>query len=325
MSKLPAGNYGIILTPFSNDGELDLKGLSAELEYAIAKKLHGAVVLGSNGEGPFLTAAEKAAVIKRAGEVCKGRIALVAGAITVGTREALEYAGLAKAAGFDSLLTALPVYFNLDFEDVKRHYAYLAEHAGIEITFYHVPACSGLVLRPEQVAEVVSIPGVDSIKLTVMNREFISKTIELCWGLNCQFFIGTGLLAYEAMKLDAKGPFCPMCLIAPDDFRAMFNFISEKKWREAFELQEKIRLGGVALFAGVEADYESMKNGFMAICNAPFHSEVTSHTRAAHQLVKEALRLKGIPITNNVRLPYQRADEKKSAWVKKVLTDFGWL
>jgi dihydrodipicolinate synthase/N-acetylneuraminate lyase len=325
MSRLPAGNYAIILTPFTEQGELDLKSLCSELEYAIAKKLTGVVVLGSNGEGPYLTAEEKARVIKKTGEICKGKIALVAGAIAAGTREAMEYAALARAAGFDSILTALPVYFHLEFEDVKRHYSHLAKQAGIEITFYHVPDCSGLELRPEQVAEIVAIPGVDSIKLTVMNREFISKTIELCWGLDCQFFIGTGLLVYEAMKLDAKGPFCPMCLIAPEDYRAMYDFIMARKWQEAFDLQEKLRLGGVALFAGIEADYETMKNGFMAIYNSPFHSQVMSHTRAAHHLVKEALRLKGIIATSKVRLPYAGVDERKSAWVRKVLADFGWL
>lgn len=325
MSKLPAGNYAIILTPFDNDGELDLNGLAAELEYAIAKKVPGAVVLGSNGEGPYLTGEEKARVIKRTGEVGKGRIALVAGAITMGTRESLEYAKLAKAAGFDSVLAAIPQYFQLGFDDVKRHYEGLAEKSPVEVTLYYVPDCAGLVLQPEQVAELAGIPGVDSMKLTVMNREFVSKTLELCWEKSCRVFIGTSLLLFEAMKLDAKGAFCPMCLIAADDMNELFRLIQAQKWTEAFELQEKIRRGGTALFSGLDANYETIKNGFMAIYNAPFLSQVMGHTKVAHNTLKEALRLKGIPITNNVRLPYQRIDDRKSEWVKKVLKDFGWL
>jgi len=325
MSKLPPGNYAIILTPFKDDGELDLNGLGAELDYAISKKLQGVVVLGSNGEGPFLTAEEKARVIKAAGEVCAGKIALVAGAIAMGTKEALEYAQLAKSANCDSVLAALPQYFNLNLEDVKRHYNYLARNAKLEITLYYVPDCSGLSLRPDQLAQIAAIPGVDSMKLTVFNREFISKTLELCWELNCRVFIGTGLIAYEAMQLDAQGPFCPMCLIAPDDFSRLFSLIREKKWEEAFAVQEKIRGGGVALFAGIDANYDAVKNGFMSIYNTPYHSQVMSHTRAAHHILKEALRLKGLPITNNVRLPYQRIDEQKAQWVKKVMADFGWL
>ena len=325
MSKLPVGNYAIILTPFTNDDALDLKGLTAELEYAVAQKLQGVVVLGSNGEGPFLTAAEKAAVIKCTGEVCKGKIALVAGSITMGTRESVEYAHLARSAGFDSVLSAIPVYFQLDLEDVKRHYSNLARQAGIEITLYHVPDCSGLVLRPEQAAEIMAIPGVDSMKLTVMNREFINRILELSWELDCKVFIGTSLLMFEAMKLEARGPFCPMCLIAPDEVNALVKLIGEKKWQEAFDIQEKIRRGGTTLFSGLDVNYDAIKNGFMAIYNAPFHSALMSHTKAAHHILKEALRLKGIPITNRVRLPYQSVDEKKSEWIKKVLSDFGWL
>ena len=325
MSKLPAGNYAIILTPFSDNGEVDLKGLAAELEFAISKKVTGAVLLGSNGEGPYLTGEEKAKVIKTAGEVGKGRITLVAGAITMGTAESLEYARLAKAAGFASILAAIPQYFHLDFADVKRHYEHLAADSPVEVTLYYVPDCTGLVLQPEQVAELAAIPGVDSMKLTVMNREFVSKTIELCWDLNCQVFIGTSLLLFEAMKLDAKGAFCPMCLIAADDMNELFRLCSAKNWTEAFEIQEKVRRGGTTLFSGIDAGYETIKNGFMAIYNAPFHSQVMSHTKVAHNTLKEVLRLKGIPITNHVRLPYQKVDAQKSEWIKRVLSDFGWL
>jgi 4-hydroxy-tetrahydrodipicolinate synthase len=325
MSRLPAGNYAIILTPLDETGALDLNGLAAELEYVIAKKVRGAVVLGSNGEGPFLTGAEKARVIKRAGEVAKGRITLVAGSITMGTNESLEYAALAKSAGFDSILAAIPQYFHLDFADVKRHYEKLAAESPVEITLYYVPECTGLVLSPEQIAELCGIPGVDSMKLTVMNREFISKTMELCWEKDCQVFLGTSLLLFEAMKLDAKGAFCPLCMIAADDMNELFRLITEKKWTEAFEIQEKVRRAGATLFSGQDAPYDQVKDGFIAIYNAPFLSQVINHLRVAHNVLKEVLRLKGIPITNQVRLPYLRVDQQKSQWAKRVLKDFNWL
>ncbi len=325
MSNLPEGLYAIILTPFREDGELDLDGLASELEYAISKKIHGAVVLGSNGEGPYLTCDEKKQVLKRTAEVAKGKIALVAGAITMGTKEALEYAHLAKELGFDSIMVAIPIYFHLDFEDVKRHYQYLAENAGIEITFYYVPECSGLSLKPEQIAEIVSIEGINSMKFTVFNREIINRTFELCWDIDCRLFIGTGLLAYEGMKMGACGPFCPMCLIAPEDMHQLFEHIKNKEWERAFEVQEKIRAGGCALFSGLtNIDYETIKNGFMAIYNAPPSSPI-SHTRVAHHILKEALRLKGVPITNQVRLPYRSITPELSEWVKKLLSNFGWL
>ena len=325
MSRLPAGNYAIILTPFTDSGELDLKGLAAELEFAISKKVTGAVLLGSNGEGPYLTGEEKARVIKTAGEVGKGKITLVAGAITMGTAESLEYARLAKDSGFASILAAIPQYFHLDFADVKRHYQQLAANSPVEVTLYYVPECTGLVLQPEQVAELAAIPGVDSMKLTVLNREFVSKTLELCWDLNCQVFLGTSLLLFEAMKLDAKGAFCPMCLIAADDMNELFRLCSAKKWTEAFEIQEKVRRGGTTLFSGIDANYDTIKEGFIAIYNAPFLSQVMSHNKVGYNILKEALRLKGIPIANNVRLPYQKVDAQKSEWIKRVLSDFGWL
>lgn len=324
MSRLPEGNYAIILLPLTEDRELDLKGLSAEIEYAISRKLSG-IVFGSNSEFPYLTPEEKAKVIKHSAELIKGRIALVAGIMSFGTKEALEFAQMAKSAGCDSVMVTLPIYYDLDFESVKRHYDYLARNAGLEITFYYVPDCSGLALRPEDIAELVSIPGINSMKLTVINREFVNKTIQLCWDKDCRIFIGTGLLLYEGLQLDAKGCFCPLNLIAPEDTNAVIEMFSNRKLEQAFQIQEKIRSAGVNLSTGLDTDYETAKNAFMAIYNAPYSSALIRNMRPPYPILKEALRLKGIPISTQVRLPYQRIREKQSEWVKKVLKDHGWL
>jgi dihydrodipicolinate synthase/N-acetylneuraminate lyase len=116
-----------------------------------------------------------------------------------------------------------------------------------------------------------------------------------------------------------------MNLVAADDMQSLYGLTRERKLGEAFAVQEKIRRGGCALFSGLDADPEIIKNGFMAIFNAPSASEIIHHTKPAHHLVKEALRLKGLPMTNQVRLPYARANAKQSSWLKKLLADFGWL
>jgi len=324
MSRLPEGNYAIILTPLTEDGELDLKGLSAELEYAVSRKAAGVVVLGSNGEGPYLTDQEKAVLVRHSAEAVKGRVALVAGCINVGTKSALEFSRMAKACGCDSVLATLHEYYQLDFAAVKRHYQSLAENAGLEITFYYVPDCSGLALKPEEIAELVSLPGVDSMKLSAINREYMDQTFQLCRGKNCRMFIGTGLVLFEAMKMDALGSFCPLNLIAGDDLNSLFQLCQAKKWEPAFEIQEKVRRGGTGLLSGMEVDYELAKTGFMSVFNAAY-SSVIHHGQPAYQLLKEALRLKGLPITNQVRLPFPRVTPQQSEWIKKVLKDFGWL
>ncbi len=325
MSRLPDGNYAIILTPLTENRELDLNGLEAELEYALSKKVAGVVVLGSNGEGPYFTDREKAMVVKKAGETVKGKAALVAGCIAVGTQPALEFSRMAKGAGCDSVLAALPAYFGLDFPEALRHYRYLAEHAGLEITLYYVPDNTGLSLKPEEIAELVSIRGVDSMKLTRFHRDFMLQTTQLCAGKECKVFIGTSLLLFEGSKMDGKGSFCPINLVAPEEVTELFSLCQNQRWEAAFALQEKIRRGGAALISGRELDYDLAKNGFMDGFNAPSASAVIHHPKPAHHLLKEALRLKGIPISNQVRLPYDRVTPQQSEWVKKALKDFGWL
>ena len=51
-------------TPFKRDGSLDLEALRACVDFWVGSGLHGLVVLGSNGEFPYLTCEEKREVIR---------------------------------------------------------------------------------------------------------------------------------------------------------------------------------------------------------------------------------------------------------------------
>lgn len=61
-----AGIFPPIPTPFDAAGELDLKALAANLEKWGQYPLAGYVVLGSNGEFPYLSDAEKLTYLEAA-------------------------------------------------------------------------------------------------------------------------------------------------------------------------------------------------------------------------------------------------------------------
>src|SRR5437762_14259699 len=72
------GTYTAIVTPF-RDGEIDVPALEALIESQIADGVSGVVAVGTTGEAPTLSAAEREQVIRIAVEMGKGHCQVLAG------------------------------------------------------------------------------------------------------------------------------------------------------------------------------------------------------------------------------------------------------
>ena len=62
------GIYTAIVTPFNEDGSLDIKSLEELIEFQIGNNITGIVPVGTTGESPTLSVEEHIKVIK---DTCK--------------------------------------------------------------------------------------------------------------------------------------------------------------------------------------------------------------------------------------------------------------
>ena len=82
-SKLQ-GSLVAIVTPFEN-GQVDLAAFSNLVEWHLASGTSGLVISGTTGEAATLHPEERESLCKRALEICKGRIPVIAGTGTNAT------------------------------------------------------------------------------------------------------------------------------------------------------------------------------------------------------------------------------------------------
>ena len=166
MEKRYQGVYPVVFTPLTTGGAIDAfvdtcslrllptidaPALQRIVAFLIEKGVHGLLILGSNGESPFLTDAERKQVITASVEACGGRVPVVVGTTYMGTDQTLELGAFARKAGADALLSALPVYYPLEEEDVFDHYRILSERLDMPILYYNFPMATHLTLSPEQI------------------------------------------------------------------------------------------------------------------------------------------------------------------------------
>src|SRR5260221_7791298 len=106
------GRFGAVLTamvtPFDDEGRLDLDGAATLARWLVDHGNDGLVVTGTTGEGPVLTDDEKIDLWRAVREA--GTVPVIAGTGTNDTRHSIEQTKAAEAVGVDAVLAVTPYY-----------------------------------------------------------------------------------------------------------------------------------------------------------------------------------------------------------------------
>lgn len=190
------GCIPILITPFFDDGSLDLESLEREIDWALAEGASGVACVAIASEGYKLTEAERDAVISTTVRRTAGRGPVVASADGPGEEPAIERARRAAALGADALMV-LPSYFVKPGPDaLVSYYARIAEESGLPIMLQDAPQLTGVSMSPTLWARMAeSIPGLRYIKAEgTPQGPTISETLRLC-GAQVAVFCGWGGLS----------------------------------------------------------------------------------------------------------------------------------
>jgi len=144
------GTFTAIVTPF-RDGEIDVPALEALVDGQIADGVSGVVAVGTTGESPTLSAAEREQVIRVAVEVGKGRCQVLAGTGSNSTSATIAATRAAEKMGVDGMLIVAPYYNKPSQEGLFRHFQAIAQATGAPIMLYNIPGRCAVDIGPETV------------------------------------------------------------------------------------------------------------------------------------------------------------------------------
>ena len=155
----------ITLTPFTDEGDLDLGGVDSLTDYYLGSGVHGLTILGIMGEAHKLSDAERRAVMGRYLSAAGGRVPVVVGCSAMATRVAIERAREAEEAGAAAVMVAPPNNVrNLDL--VFEHFRRVAEAVSVPVVVQDEPVNTGVVMPAPFVARVVNeVEGCRYVKL----------------------------------------------------------------------------------------------------------------------------------------------------------------
>jgi 4-hydroxy-tetrahydrodipicolinate synthase len=166
-SPVPLRLAGVIppmITPLTAAGEVDGAAIGRLVSYLVAGGVSGIFVLGTSGEGPWLSPAQAKAVIEATVRAAAGRAPVLAGVLEPSTVRALEAVAVAEAAGADALVVTSPYYFAVDGAAQVRHVAAIASATSLPLVLYNIPATTHNPFAPETVQRLAEIETVVGIK-----------------------------------------------------------------------------------------------------------------------------------------------------------------
>lgn len=156
------------LTPFKENGELDLEGLRENTEFLVEKGSGKGLVIvptGSTGEFYALLDDERRKVIETVVDVAGGKVPVIAGTGHSGTKPAIEHSKYAEDVGADGVMVVLPYYHVPEEEGLYQHYAKIAEAIDIGVLIYNNPDTSKIYIKPKLMKRIVeNIPNIVGVK-----------------------------------------------------------------------------------------------------------------------------------------------------------------
>ena len=174
------GAFTALVTPFTVDGSLDEDALRRLVRWQVLAGIDGLVPVGTTGEAPTLTPAERDRVIAITVETVaerasRGRVPVVAGTGTNDTAATIAATRRAAELGADAALVVAPYYNRPDGRMLEAHFRAVADEGNLPIVVYNVPSRTGTNVPADVFLRLAEHPRVIAIKEASGNLEQISR------------------------------------------------------------------------------------------------------------------------------------------------------
>jgi len=275
-----------VITPFTNDNEIDFEALGKLLDHLINNGINYIVTMGTTGETPVLDKEEKKKIIEFTYDHINGRVPVVVGIGGNSTKEVMDdlhYFPLEKAV---AVLSASPYYNKPSQEGLFQHYRALAEASPKPIILYNVPGRTGRNMSAATTLRLASeVNNIAGIKEASGDMVQCMEILKECPG-NFLVVSGDDALALPQVACGMDGVISVAGNAFPKEFSSMVNHSLAFEMTAAKKINESLMPAYDLMFAennpaGVKAFLSEM-----GIIKNHVRLPVVTLSGALHQQVK---------------------------------------
>lgn len=295
MSSAPFGTMlTAMVTPFREDGSVDLDAVQKVAKHLVDNGNDGLVVSGTTGESPTTTGAEDGETLAAVKDAVGDRAKIVAGIGTNDTRHSVELAQQAEKVGADGLLLVTPYYNKPSQAGVLEHFRQVVDATDVPVMLYDVPGRTGTKIGLETYTAAKQWDTVISVKEATGDISRTAQLVDLGYSVYSGDDVNTlGYLAYGSVGLVSV-----VGHVAGTQLRTMIDAFRAGDHTEALRI------------------HTGLIPAFDAIMGVPNYGATTA---------KAALELVGVLDNRAVRSPLMALDESEVADLRAGLAAAGLL
>jgi 4-hydroxy-tetrahydrodipicolinate synthase len=192
------------VTPFRDDGAVDLDRYRELCAYLVDNGSDGVVVNGTTGEAATLSEEERFSLVETALDAVGDRATVVAGTGTNATAQSIRLTEQATEAGAHAVLVVTPYYNKPPQRGIVEHFRAVAASTDLPVVAYNIPGRAVINIEPETMAKLAEIPNVTAVKQS--NADLEQARAILALGL--ELYAGDDNIVLPFVELGGRGGIC---------------------------------------------------------------------------------------------------------------------
>lgn len=220
--------YGVItamLTPFDDNGAVDVEAIKKMTEFYISKGVHCLYPCGTTGEMYLLSEDERKTVAETVIRQAANRatVFIHTGAMTL--RETIALTQHAQRTGADGVGVVTPSYFGITEREMEEYFVAVANSvpADFPVYLYNIPQLSGNDLKPATIEKIVKrCPNVCGIKYSYADMLRVNEYLRVNNG-SFSVVVGADRLFLPALAMGCDGLVSGVSSVCPEPFVSLYN------------------------------------------------------------------------------------------------------
>lgn len=231
------GSIAPVVTPFDEDGAVDLEGLIGLVRWQLESGSHGISIGGSTGEPSALSIGERIAAMRAVSSELADRVPFLPGTGSTKLDETLELTAAADELGADAVLIITPYYARPTQEGLYAWYATVArQFPHLPVVIYNVPSRTSVDVAPETVGRLRrDFDNIVGVKETTRDFEHFSRVFYAA-GRDTLIWSGIELLCLPLLALGGIGFVSAVANIAPAAVAQMYDHWTAGETEKALDL-----------------------------------------------------------------------------------------